>query len=117
MNPMILVRSEGGGNVAFLEERVFELNDEFSKEGVSVGKELKKLGKEHQVLCISHLAQVASCSDTHFCVRKEVKTDRTFTSIKNLSKEEKIAELSRMLGGGKAAELHAADMLSKQPQN
>lgn len=42
MNPMILVRSEGGGNVVFLEERVLELNDEFSKEGVSVGKELKK---------------------------------------------------------------------------
>lgn len=42
MDPMILVRSESGGNAAFLEEKVLELKDEFSKEGVSVGKELKK---------------------------------------------------------------------------
>lgn len=42
MEPMILVRSRGGGNVNFLEERILGLKDKFSKEGVSVGREFKK---------------------------------------------------------------------------
>lgn len=79
-----------------------------------VGKELRKLGREHQVICISHLAQVASFSDTHFLVRKEVKGERTFTQISTLSEKDKISEISRMLGGGKAAMAHASDMLKKK---
>ncbi|HBM15058.1 MAG TPA: DNA repair protein RecN [Lentisphaeria bacterium] len=79
-----------------------------------VGKELRKLGKEHQVICISHLAQVASFAETHLCVIKEVKGERTFTSIRALSPEEKITEISRMLGGGKAASIHASEILKRQ---
>lgn len=79
-----------------------------------VGTELKKLGKEHQVICISHLAQVASFADYHFLVRKEVKNERTFTEISLLSDSNKVKELSRMLGGGKAAVAHASDMLKKK---
>lgn len=79
-----------------------------------VGRELRKLGKEHQVICISHLAQVASFADCHFLVKKEVKDNRTFTQISVLPDADKVAELSRMLGGGKAALAHASDMLRKK---
>ena len=79
-----------------------------------VGNELKKLGKEHQVICISHLAQVASFADSHFLVRKNVRDNRTFSEISVLSDTNKVKELSRMLGGGKAAIAHASDMLKKK---
>ncbi len=79
-----------------------------------VGKELKKLSKQHQVICISHLAQVALFADTHFQVSKKIRDNRTFTEITPLSDSNKIIELSRMLGGGKAAVTHAADMLKEK---
>jgi DNA repair protein RecN (Recombination protein N) len=77
-----------------------------------VGGELHKLATKHHVLCISHLAQVASFADSHFKVDKEVIGSRTFSKIEKLNKEEQIKEIGRMLGGGKAAENHAKEMLS-----
>jgi DNA repair protein RecN (Recombination protein N) len=77
-----------------------------------VGEELKKLGKTHQLICISHLPQVAANADSHFKVDKSISKKRTFTEIQKLDKVGQKEEITRMLGGGKAAEAHASELLS-----
>jgi DNA repair protein RecN (Recombination protein N) len=76
-----------------------------------VGQELKKLGDSHQVLCISHLPQVAACADTHYKVEKSVSKGRTFTEIAEMTGSTRKMEIARMLGGGAAAAKHAEEML------
>ncbi len=78
-----------------------------------VGQELKALGNSHQVLCISHLPQVAACADTHYSVEKSVSKGRTFTAVSVLSGTDRKSEIARMLGGGKAAEKHAEEMIGR----
>jgi DNA repair protein RecN (Recombination protein N) len=78
---------------------------------VIVGKELAKLANTHQLICISHLPQVASEAEQHFVVEKKTRGERTFTEIKKLNNEEKITELARMLGGTDAAFKHAQEMM------
>jgi len=65
----------------------------------AVGRRLKALAQGRQILCITHLPQIAVHADHHFAVEKRVHKGRTVTSAKSLSAEERIAELSRMLGG------------------
>ncbi len=77
----------------------------------AVGRELRKLGKSHQLLCISHLPQVAAAAEMHFKVEKSVQGGRTFATVARLAKKERALEIARMLGGGKAAEIHAAELL------
>lgn len=60
---------------------------------------LALIGKKRQVLCITHLAQIASMGDNHFFIKKEQAENRTFTKIYNLDKKERKKELARMLGG------------------
>jgi len=80
-----------------------------------VGNELRNLGKTHQVLCISHQPQVAAFGNSHFSVSKSVDSNnRTLTEILKLNSEEKITEIGRMLGGGKAATKHAVEIISSQ---
>lgn len=64
-----------------------------------VGELLKTLSKKAQILCITHLPQVAAFSDHHFCVRKAVSKKQTETTIVELTAEEKVKEIARMLGG------------------
>lgn len=78
---------------------------------IKVGEGLKKLAKSHQILCISHLPQVASQADRHYLVEKSVKGNRTTTYIKVLNEQEQADEIARMLGGGAAALSHAKDLL------
>ena len=75
-----------------------------------VGDELRALGKSRQIICISHLAQVAARSDAHFLVAKTTREGRTRSQITLLEKRE--PEIARMLGGGAAARRHAAELLS-----
>ncbi len=83
--------------------------------GMEVGRELAALGKRHQVLCITHLPQVASQAKNHICVSKTQTQDQTFVSIKNLdtSLELRVDELARMLGDrhSKTAREHARELL------
>ena len=65
----------------------------------AVGRRLKALAQGRQILCITHLPQIAVHADHHFAVAKRVHKGRTVTSAKALSADERIAELSRMLGG------------------
>lgn len=64
-----------------------------------VGKLLHELGLRHQVLCVTHLPQVAAFGDTHFQVSKVSSEDQTVSKIQQLSTTERIEEISRMLGG------------------
>jgi DNA repair protein RecN (Recombination protein N) len=64
-----------------------------------VGSLLKSLSKTAQVLCITHLPQVAACGDSHYCVRKDIDDNQPATQILALNEEQRIAEVARMLGG------------------
>ena len=79
-----------------------------------VGKTLKELSKHHQVICVTHLPQIACFADTHHSVRKEVKGRRTVTVVDRLEKEAVVDEIARMLGGVKVTEktlAHAKEMI------
>ena len=83
----------------------------------SVGHRLKRLAGDAQVLCVTHLAQIACFADHHYFVEKFERGGRTMTSVKYLSnKDERTAELARMLSGSKITEAvlkHAAAMLEE----
>lgn len=67
--------------------------------GQRVGEKMYQVSKNHQVLCITHLPQIAILSDHHYFVSKEVKNEKTFTKIRLLSIDEKIYQVATMLGG------------------
>lgn len=80
--------------------------------GNSIGEALRKLGKHHQVLTITHLHQVASRADNQLAVSKKETDGRTCTSITELDKEGRIDELVRMLGGeSETVREHAKQLL------
>ena len=82
----------------------------------AVGKRMKTVSLTHQIICITHLQQIASKTDYHFKVYKEVSKNRTVTKIKLLSREERIKEIARMIGGKKISDLsleHAAEMIEE----
>ncbi len=67
--------------------------------GQRVGEKMYQVSKNHQVLCITHLPQIAILSDKHYFVSKEVINGKTYTKIKILNEEEKISQVASMLGG------------------
>jgi DNA repair protein RecN (Recombination protein N) len=69
----------------------------------AVGRRLKALATERQVLCVTHQAQIARFADHHYVVTKAVQNERTITTIKDLSAEERVGELARMIGGAEEA--------------
>lgn len=80
-----------------------------------VGTALQKLSTTHQVLCISHLHQIAALADHHIRVFKDSSGERTITRIVELDAEERIDEIARMLGGDtKIALQHAVELLKKR---
>ena len=76
-----------------------------------VGKKLRGLGRSHQVLCITHLPQVAAQGQNHFAVEKRVKQNRTLTELTRLEGAARERELARMLGGQTEAALALAKSL------
>ena len=64
-----------------------------------VGRKLRALGSEFQVVCITHLPQIAAFADTHFLVEKRVERGRTHTSVVRLDDAARVEEMGRMLGG------------------
>jgi DNA repair protein RecN (Recombination protein N) len=72
--------------------------------GQRVGEKMYQVSLGHQVLCITHLPQIAILSDHHYFVSKEVANSKTFTKIKLLNSEEKIMQVASMLGGNKVTE-------------
>ncbi|PIE89887.1 MAG: hypothetical protein CR997_08700 [Acidobacteria bacterium] len=79
-----------------------------------VGEKLASLGVDNQVLCVTHLAQVARYATSHWLVQKSVKKNRTESSFSILDAEKRVIEIARLLGGNSSAEgllLHARKML------
>jgi DNA repair protein RecN (Recombination protein N) len=79
-----------------------------------VGRKLKEVSANHQVICITHLPQIACFGEKHLHVSKKVVKNRTITSVNELDNEQKIEEISRMLGGVHVTEKtreHAREML------
>jgi DNA repair protein RecN (Recombination protein N) len=64
-----------------------------------IGQKIREVSKHHQVLCITHLPQIAVYADTHYRVQKRVDKGRTHSEIVRLSKEDQLEEVARMLGG------------------
>ncbi|HTE16232.1 MAG TPA: DNA repair protein RecN [Burkholderiales bacterium] len=82
-----------------------------------VGKLLKELGKKHQVMCITHLPQVAACGDQQWQVAKSASNGKVASKVTVLDKTQRVEEIARMLGGVKITETtrkHAAEMLVKK---
>jgi len=79
-----------------------------------VGRKLKSVSANHQVICITHLPQIACYGDKHMYVSKKVVKGRTVTSVEELDEEQKTEEISRMLGGVHLTETtrkHAREMI------
>lgn len=81
--------------------------------GGAVGRKLAQVAGCHQLICITHLPQVAACGTTHLAVSKSVQDGRTYTEVRLLDAESRPAEIARMLGGGTEVSLqHALEMLN-----
>ncbi len=81
-----------------------------------VGRKLKALADKQQVLCVTHLPQIAAFADQHLAVRKQVTRGRTQTGVDSLSEADRVEEVARMLGGEtvtQAARVHAREMLKQ----
>ena len=79
-----------------------------------VGKKLKQVASAHQVLCVTHLPQIAALADSHHVVKKDVVKGKTLTTVKRLTDTERVGEVARMLGGVKITEKtrrHAEEMV------
>ena len=67
--------------------------------GKRVGEKMYQVSVKHQVLCITHLPQIAALSDNHYFVSKKVENGKTFTQIRMLNEEDKVCEIAKMIGG------------------
>ena len=82
----------------------------------TVGKRLKELGQAHQVLCVTHLAQVAAQGHQHWKVEKQSSANSTTSSITGLNRQERVEEIARMLGGTEITDTtrrHARELLGQ----
>ncbi len=79
-----------------------------------VGRKLRAIAQNHQVLCVTHLPQIASQADAHLAVRKRVERGRTITEVRALEGDQRVDEVARMLGGETVTETarqHAREMM------
>lgn len=83
----------------------------------AVGRKLAELGERHQVLVVTHLAQVAAMATTHVAVSKQVQGESTVATARSLDHDARMHEVARLLSGdtGAAALQHAADLLARRP--
>lgn len=64
-----------------------------------MAEKLHDIGRSHQVICITHLPQIAAMADCHYKIEKKVENGRTITGVEQLDEDKEIAELCRLLGG------------------
>ena len=82
----------------------------------AVGAKLKTLSRAQQVLCITHLPQIAAFADQHFLIEKTERRGRTRTGVRPMERTERVEEIARMLSGATLTETslrHAEQMLSQ----
>ena len=81
----------------------------------AVAEKLSEVSLNHQVICVTHLPQIASMADTHFYIEKSVSSGKTRTTVKKLDYKSEVNELARMLGSAKITDLtlrHAEEMIN-----
>ncbi|MCH1960956.1 DNA repair protein RecN [Romboutsia hominis] len=79
-----------------------------------VGEKLSNIGKKKQIICITHLPQIAANADTHYCIEKSTDNERTFTTIRKLDKDQKRDEIARLIAGSNITEKtieHASEII------
>jgi DNA repair protein RecN (Recombination protein N) len=79
-----------------------------------VGQKLKRLSKNNQVICVTHLPQIASYADSHYFIAKDVAKGRTVTQVVRLDAKKRVHEIARMISGERMTESvlkHAAELL------
>ena len=91
-----LISKGDGGSVIIFDEADSGIGGAVAE---TVGRKIKNLSRSCQVICITHLPQVAKFADTHLLVTKTLEDKKTQVRIKSLGKEERVKELARMLGG------------------
>lgn len=64
-----------------------------------VSEKMHMIAEHHQVICITHLPQIAAMADAHFSIEKSVENETTISTIRRLTEDEQVTELARMLGG------------------
>ena len=82
----------------------------------TVGRLMKQLGKDRQVMAVTHLPQVAACADQHLVVAKKTEKGKTFSTVESVNGEQRVAEIARMLGGERLSGTtlaHAKEMLGQ----
>ncbi len=80
----------------------------------SVGEKVLRLANSHQVVCITHWPQIAALSHRHFRISKEIQENRTVTQVREISGEDRVGEIGRMLGGAEKGSLaHARAILER----
>jgi DNA repair protein RecN (Recombination protein N) len=82
----------------------------------TVGRLMKQLGKDRQVMAVTHLPQVAACADQHLLVSKQLKAKQTVSDVQAITGEQRVGEIARMLGGEKLSGTtmaHAKEMLGQ----
>ena len=82
---------------------------------MKIGKLLKDTSNGKQVLCVTHSAQIAAFADNHLFIQKNVKDDSTYTSVKQLSSEEREREIARIISGDNISEtalMNAREMIA-----
>jgi DNA repair protein RecN (Recombination protein N) len=83
----------------------------------TVGRLMKQLGKDRQVMAVTHLPQVAACADQHLLVAKRTEQGATFSTVDHVNGEQRVGEIARMLGGERLSGTtlaHAKEMLGQQ---
>lgn len=113
---MLCIKSQIADNTALPTLIFDEIDTGVSGEvAIKVGNILQQLSSSHQVICITHLPQIAGKGNTHLFVYKETDKKRTITKVRELKKEERIIEIAKMLSGekpGEAAISTAKELLS-----
>jgi DNA repair protein RecN (Recombination protein N) len=109
-------QSAGKRNPAALRTLVFDEIDTGigGRAAEAVGKKLKELSRGNQVLCVTHLPQIATFADHHYVIEKKATAGRTRTGVRRITGEERTEEVARMLSGAKLTESslkHAEQML------
>ena len=82
----------------------------------TVGRLMKQLGKDRQVMAVTHLPQVAACADQHLVVAKRTEQGATFSTVDHVNGEQRVGEIARMLGGERLSGTtlaHAKEMLGQ----
>ena len=85
-----------------------------------VGMKLKSVSNGRQVICVTHQAQIAALADSHYLIKKDVKDDKTFTSVLRLTFEQRKYELARIIGGINITDItlrHAEEMLNLKSES